>query len=649
MRSHVSLVSDTAHREMILVEDLGGITQTTVNLDQGVTVLAGPNATNKTSFLKSVAAALGGTGPVPRSDAGSGRVRLELGGREYSREYERNGGEVTASGTPFTNATDLVDTFVALLESNPIRRAVEQGEDLRDLLMMPVDEATIQAEIEQVKTERERVDEQLQTITEDAERLPELTERRDSLLERLNEVESEISSLEESLTEQTAAIDHPTGAGGSQDDPTAKLQSARQDLHEIRERMERERNSLEALRDERRTVQQERHSIDVDEREVERLNEKLDHLEERSRHLDEMVSDLSTVVNFNERVVETDYLEEIGAVTDEQTTAALDPSSMEIECWTCGSKIVRKEVTDRLEGMRSLIEEKRSEQSDVNERIRSLREQRSEAEAAVERNRQLKKRLEKIETEIERRETRLQDLKTDATACHERIETAEAEIAKQDGTDEETIERRERFSELEYERGRIEAELAAVRSEISEIESSLDRREDLRERRSELTDELASLRSRIEDLEREVVNTFNEQAQALLDHLEYENIERIRLERVVEGPTLGSTHRQHSRFEMYLTRTDESGTAFSGSVETLSESERTVVGLTAALAGYLAHDIHDEVPVLLLDSLEAVDAIRIGPLIDYLATYVDYLIVALLPADAESVSNEYRVIPSTEL
>ena len=44
--------------------------------------------------------------------------------------------------------------------------------------------------------------------------------------------------------------------------------------------------------------------------------------------------------------------------------------------------------------------------------------------------------------------------------------------------------------------------------------------------------------------------------------------------------------------------------------EHLSEREREVTALVFALAGYLAHDVYEDVPVILLDSLEVVDAQR---------------------------------------
>lgn len=64
-----------------------------------------------------------------------------------------------------------------------------------------------------------------------------------------------------------------------------------------------------------------------------------------------------------------------------------------------------------------------------------------------------------------------------------------------------------------------------------------------------------------------------------------------------------------------------------------------MTGLIFALAGYLVHNVYENLPFILLDSLEAIDAERIAKLIDYLQEHAEYLIVALLPEDADALYN----------
>jgi hypothetical protein len=84
-------------------------------------------------------------------------------------------------------------------------------------------------------------------------------------------------------------------------------------------------------------------------------------------------------------------------------------------------------------------------------------------------------------------------------------------------------------------------------------------------------------------------------------------------------------------------------------VQHLSESEREVIGLVVALAGYVTHDVYQEVPVMLLDSLEAIDSDRIAALVEYLSGFVPTLVVALLPEDEQALSEEYARVQADEI
>ena len=63
------------------------------------------------------------------------------------------------------------------------------------------------------------------------------------------------------------------------------------------------------------------------------------------------------------------------------------------------------------------------------------------------------------------------------------------------------------------------------------------------------------------------------------------------------------------------------------------------MGLSFALAGYLVHDIHAQVPFLRLDSMEP-----IASLIEYFADYAEYLVVALLSEEPQPLNDDYTHI-----
>ena len=128
---------------------------------------------------------------------------------------------------------------------------------------------------------------------------------------------------------------------------------------------------------------------------------------------------------------------------------------------------------------------------------------------------------------------------------------------------------------------------------------------------------------------------------AVLELLEYDNLARVWLERTEREVTEGRRTVTRSVFALHITRQTDSGATYEDAVGNLSESEREVTGLNLALAGYLAHDVYEDVPFMLLDSLEAVDATRIGSIVEYLAEVSEYLVVALLEEDAAALEDNY--------
>jgi uncharacterized protein YhaN len=99
-----------------------------------------------------------------------------------------------------------------------------------------------------------------------------------------------------------------------------------------------------------------------------------------------------------------------------------------------------------------------------------------------------------------------------------------------------------------------------------------------------------------------------------------------------------------TRFDLHIVRSSPDGAAYEDTVDHLSESEREVTGLVFALAGYLVHDVHETVPFIVLDSLEAIDSDRIARVVDYFRDHAAFVVAALLPEDAAALSEEYTYV-----
>ena len=149
------------------------------------------------------------------------------------------------------------------------------------------------------------------------------------------------------------------------------------------------------------------------------------------------------------------------------------------------------------------------------------------------------------------------------------------------------------------------------------VEARLTERDQIDVKRGELQGELTDLRGRIERIEERAIEAFSAHMETVLELLDYANIARIWLERRETQVREDRRTVTKTVFELHVIRSTDSGTIYEDTIDHLSESEREVTRLVFALAGYLAHDLYESMPVVLLDSLETIDSDRIAALVDY--------------------------------
>lgn len=622
----------------VTVDQMGGIDSTKLTFSPGVTILTGRNATNRTSLLRSIAGGLGGTAGALKRDAQQGCVSLNIGKREYKRRYVREDGQIRTDGDPYTDQAEIIDLFVCLLEDNPIRQAVRADENLAELLLAPVDTDELEQKIARLQSKRDQIDEQLNEIDRERKRLPTLEERRTELQTKLADVQSQ---LEETRSEIDSVENSSTNDEQAKSLLTT-LEETQTELEQTESEIETQRSIQEELAEELTDVRRSLSEMDVREDEISEVKQEVDQLQGRESELSTTINELSTILSQNKRVLEGDDSVITELSTGNETASELNPMDQQIECWTCGSDVQRRAIATQLEDIEDLLEAKRAERKKLRETLSDRRDQYESLRSKVDRRSELKDRKDELERELTQRSEVIDDLQSTATDLRDEIAELQSDLDSLDSVTDDGVSVFERLSELEYERGKLERELSETENEINEIEYQLSKSDDLETRRSNLADQIESLRSRVDDLERDVVESFNTHMEAVLERLAYENVDRIWIERLVNG--------NETRFELHIVRTDSDGTVYEDSISHLSESEREVVGLIIALAGYLTYDIQEDVPLLLLDSLEAIDANRIGDLITYIRTYTDYLILALLNEDAEELAESYdRIDAETSL
>jgi septal ring factor EnvC (AmiA/AmiB activator) len=636
-------------RAGVAVENVGGIDSAEVPFSPGVTVLEGDNATNRTSLLQAIMAGLGSDDVSIKGDADEGHVELTVDGETYTRELYRNGTTVHTDGDPYLEDPTEADLFAFLLGSNEARRAVTNTEDLRDVIMRPVDTDQLQRDIESLLDQRRDVETELEELDSMKDQLPGLEERRTQLQAEIEETKEELAATEAELEERDADVKESREEKAELEDRLADLREKRSALEDVRYDLETERESLEATRADKREVESELEDLaETPMGEVSELESDLETRRDRKRTLESAVTELQNVIGFNQELLEdgdTSIVTPEDAGDGDVTDELLPDDS--VVCWTCGSEVQRDQIESTVEGLQELSESKlgevstiEDEISELNDEIRSLREQQQRRE-------ELERGLEAAERDIEAGKDAIERLTDRRDELESDIEALEAEIEALENDDdayEEILELHTEANQLEYEIGRLEGDLEDVDEEIADIEDRLDDEEALEAQRDGIDAEIEDLRTRIDRIEAEAVESFNDHMDAVLSILEYSNLERIWLERVEREVQEGRQKVQKSEFELHIVRQTAGGRTYEDTIDHLSESEREVTGLIFAFAGYLAHEVYEQCPFMLLDSVEAIDADRLADLVEYVAEYSDYLVVALLAEDAAALSDDYEYV-----
>ena len=386
---------------------------------------------------------------------------------------------------------------------------------------------------------------------------------------------------------------------------------------------------------------------------ISEIEQEVQRLRGQIQQIDSTVSDLQSVIQFNDEFLEEGQppflqnLDDSDGSTSGEITEQLVSDSADVTCWTCGSSVETTQIKSTLDKLRTIRNDKMDQRQTFQSQVDDLQDEKSSLKQTQRTHDRLQQKLATVEAEIDDRTATLDDLKQQQEEVKARIETLELEVNEFENIEQsEILDLQKETSRIEVEIEQLRSNLDDIEAQIVDIESKLDDRESLQQQREQINAELADLRTRIEDLQTNAVEEFNSHMDALLDRLSYENLERIWIERTEKEVQEGRRKVTKDQFELHVVRSTDSGTVYEDVVDHLSESEREITGLVFALAGYLVHEVYNHVPFMLLDSIEAVDSDRIARLVDYLASYSDYLVVALLEEDAQALDDSYPRIES---
>jgi len=629
------------------VQNIGGIDKTSVIFEPGVTVLAGRNATNRTSLLQAIMAAIGSDNGSVKADAEEAHVKLTLGGETHTRTLEHRNGTIVTSGEPYLEDPTVADLFAFLLESNEARRAVVTDGDLRKIIMRPVDTDEIQAEIDSLVEDRRQIKNELEELDDLKNQLPSLEKDRTHLKSQIDKKKTDLEDVEADIEAADADIEQSHEEQEVLEAKLEELRAKRSDLEDVRYELETEQDSLESLQAEQREVEADYEALsETPAGGLEELESRIERLRSQKQELESEVNELQSVIGFNQERLKEGTEEFMKAVEDDSgvVTDELLPDET-VTCWTCGSEVEADQIEATIEKLRELSQETMGEINDLEADLEEAKSERRERQTQQRERERLERRRRELKNELEETEARIETLSERRDELRDEIEAIEEEVeALENDAYEEILELHKEANQLEYDLGTLENDIERVEENIETIEERINEESELEARREELNAETEELRTKIERIERKAVEAFNEHMSAMLEMLEYDNLARIWLERTEEEVQEGRRKRTKGVFEFHIVRETDSGTTYEDRVENLSESERKVTGLIFALAGYLAHEVHKAVPFMLLDSVEAIDPDRIVTLVEYLEEYTEYLVVALLPEDAAALNEEHRRI-----
>ncbi len=642
--------SDTVTKSLaeIEVRNIGGINEASVTISSGVSVLTGRNATNRTSFLQAIMAGLGSKRSTLKGDATEGSATLTIDDETYTRTLTRTDSGVVFGGDPYLDDPEIANLFAFLLDNNEARRAVARGNDLRDVIMRPIDTDSIEVDIEAATRERDDLEARIEELDGLEQELPELEAKR-------RETKSELADAREKLEAKTAELDALDA--GVEESRTRKqdfeaaferVRDGQAKLEDLEFDLETERSTIERLESEREELEAALEDLDESSEKIDTLGGHLKRLRERERSLKEAIGKLGSVIDFNQEMLDggrldIDHAAGSTAGDDDPTTELV--ADTETTCWTCGSTAETDQIENTLDRLQELRSDELKERNMVRSKIDDLTDERSSLQTQQSKRQRTERRIQEIETEIETAHNRVSELEEQIADQKETVEELEsaAESIKVEHH-EETLELHRETNSIELRIEQLESEIESIDDEITDREEAIAAREDLVAEREAITDELADLRTRVDRIEQEAVEAFNDHMSTVLDILAYDNLDRIWIERREVEVREGRQKVNRTRFNLHTVRTTVDGSAYEDSIEHLSESEREVTGLVFALAGYLVHDVDETVPFVLLDSLEAIDADRIARVIDYFSDHVEFLVAALLPEDAKGLNEEYAYV-----
>jgi len=390
--------------------------------------------------------------------------------------------------------------------------------------------------------------------------------------------------------------------------------------------------------DETELGEAEQETLDSDEAELgeaeeETLKQEVENLKDRENDLRRLLTVIDEYKNAAKTAKEKqDVLEGNGASIESDIGGVF-------HCPVCGSETDETSVEEQLEKLQEKYEEILRDISEVESdidrkesRLSEIKQEASNKEDKQSSVRELEAEIPNLEKEAKQKSQDIEDMEKKLSELRDEA----SEIGDPDDVNKQIEERKDERMKLKTTLNTLKLEKEDLEEQIEEAEKAEDELEITKESLKEIQKDITELENRIENIEKSYVEIFNDNMDKVIDILEYDAVERVRIERKVKDDGV--------EFELSIVREDEEGNTYTDSRENLSESELEAVSLIFSLAGYEAYDVNEEVPFILLDSLSCFDSQRVENLLEYFGEKTDYVVASLLPETESQINLNYNKV-----
>jgi len=563
------------------IENVGGILHAEAEITPGLNAVQASNWQGKSSFLEGIKVALGISKQLTQRKT-TGQVHYSSDAKSGVVQLGRKEGSVRQIGTPIlADEYDFVRArlFACLGEQNEIRQAVRNGENLKQLLLRPLDFENIDEQIRTLRAERNQIDQEIELAEKAQNRLPKVQQKVTQLEQDIEELKTKQSELTESSTTEKS------------DSTQEQLTDLESEKSKLEDKVERLKNSLDRTDSLLESKRDELDEISIPEEQLSDTQ-----LDETRAELQELKRDkkvLESVHSSMQMVLRENRIELITEVTRQ-----LDKD--QIVCWTCGHETTRGKITEQVDQIGSKTADLKTTVDETQSRVEKLEAKRERVKQSQNRRESLQKEISELEEKrstdkqsIESARQRLTDLKTEIKTLAEKV-------------DETTEERTNIESTIKYRR----AELQDARDDLAQLEKRKERLEDLQRQRTNIADKITELRERKEKIQFETREQFDDAIQNIVPKFE----------------TGFESARLTSEFDLVVAR-DGRQTP----IDALSEGELELLGFAAALAGYRAFSVADLLPFILVDRIGGLAEQNLEILVEFLYNETSHLVFTAYP------------------